>query len=97
MHFQNRVGHPRSPSTATSTSTSPRSRATCGAYDLIASLTGDAVRGSLEGHFAIEPAFQNCHRVGAYRPGPRTAGGTYDRFTSPRSQVLNRSPEFRDC
>ncbi|MGW3140036.1 SCO5389 family protein [Streptomyces sp. NPDC001139] len=64
---------------------------------LLRALASDAIRGSLERHFAIELAFQNCHRVAAFRPGARTTGGTYGRFTSPRSQVLNQSPEFRDC
>jgi hypothetical protein len=41
-------------------------------------------------------AFQNCHRVAAFRPESLT-GETYARFTSVRSQVLNQSPEFRDC
>ncbi|MEU9391694.1 SCO5389 family protein [Streptomyces sp. NPDC048324] len=64
---------------------------------LLRALASDAIRGSLERHFGIELAFQNCHRVAAFRPGARTTGGTYGRFTSPRSQVLNQSPEFRDC
>ncbi|MDC2957816.1 SCO5389 family protein [Streptomyces gilvifuscus] len=63
---------------------------------LLRALAGDAIRGSLERHFGIELAFQNCHRVAAFRPGARD-GWTYDRFTSVRSQVLNQSPEFRDC
>jgi len=63
---------------------------------LLRALASDAIRGSLERHFGVELAFQNCHRVAAFRPGARS-GGTYGRFTSVRSQVLNQSPEFRDC
>ncbi|NUP35572.1 MAG: hypothetical protein HOY76_00775 [Streptomyces sp.] len=63
---------------------------------LLRALAGDAIRGSLERHFGVELAFQNCHRVAAFRPGARD-GEAYGRFTSPRSQVLNQSPEFRDC
>ncbi|MCI3238745.1 MULTISPECIES: SCO5389 family protein [Streptomyces] len=63
---------------------------------LLRALASDAIRTSLERHFDIELAFQNCHRVAAFRPGAR-GGQTYGRFTSVRSQVLNQSPEFRDC
>ena len=38
----------------------------------------------------------NCHRVAAFRPGAEGMA-TYAKFTSMRSQVLNQSPEFRDC
>ena len=63
---------------------------------LLRALASDAIRGSLERHFGIALAFQNCHRVAAFRPGALD-GGTYAKFTSARSQVLNQSPEFRDC
>ncbi|MEU3336507.1 SCO5389 family protein [Streptomyces sp. NPDC002144] len=63
---------------------------------LLRALASDAIRGSLERHFGVELAFQNCHRVAAFHPGART-GETYGRFTSLRSQILNQSPEFRDC
>ncbi|MET7572349.1 SCO5389 family protein [Streptomyces sp. NPDC005492] len=63
---------------------------------LLRALASDAIRGSLERHFGVTLAFQNCHRVAAFRPGARE-GETYARFTSLRSQVLNQSPEFRDC
>jgi hypothetical protein len=63
---------------------------------LLRALAGDAIRGSLERHFGITLAFMNCHRVAAFRPG--AAGGhTYAKFVSTRSQILNQSPEFRDC
>ncbi|MGI5459488.1 SCO5389 family protein [Streptomyces sp. CA-249302] len=63
---------------------------------LLRALASDAIRGSLERHFGVELAFQNCHRVAAFHPGARS-GETYRRFTSRRSQILNQSPEFRDC
>ncbi|WP_217239175.1 SCO5389 family protein [Streptomyces sp. AC555_RSS877] len=63
---------------------------------LLRALASDAIRGSLERHFGVALAFQNCHRVAAFRPESRD-GETYGRFTSVRSQVLNQSPEFRDC
>ncbi|MFD4554699.1 SCO5389 family protein [Streptomyces sp. NPDC058469] len=63
---------------------------------LLRALASDAIRGSLERHFGVALAFQNCHRVAAFRPGA-PGGETYARFTSARSQVLNQSPEFRDC
>jgi hypothetical protein len=63
---------------------------------LLRALASDAIRGSLERHFGVKLAFQNCHRVAAFRPEAGD-GDTYGRFTSVRAQVLNQSPEFRDC
>jgi hypothetical protein len=63
---------------------------------LLRALASDAIRGSLERHFGVALAFQNCHRVAAFRPAALD-GESYARFTSVRSQVLNQSPEFRDC
>ncbi|MGW3284209.1 SCO5389 family protein [Streptomyces sp. NPDC001002] len=63
---------------------------------LLRALASDAIRGSLERHFGVTLAFQNCHRVAAFRP-ESLDGESYAKFTSVRSQVLNQSPEFRDC
>ncbi len=59
-------------------------------------LASDAIRGSLERHFGVTLAFQNCHRVAVFAAG---AAGTeaYERFVSPRAQLLNQSPVLRDC
>jgi len=62
---------------------------------LLRALASDAIRGSLERHFGVRLAFQNCHRVAAFRPDADPA--VYDAFTSTRSQVLNQSPELRNC
>jgi hypothetical protein len=63
---------------------------------LLRALSSDAIRASLERHFDIALAFQNCHRVAAFRPEDRD-GEAHTRFTSVRAQILNQSPEFRDC
>jgi hypothetical protein len=63
---------------------------------LLRALASDAIRGSLEAHFGVRLAFQNCHRVAAFRPDARTTD-TYREFTSRRAQILNQSPELRDC
>ncbi|MDX2661032.1 SCO5389 family protein [Streptomyces stelliscabiei] len=63
---------------------------------LLRALSSDAIRASLERHFGVALAFQNCHRVAVFHPEAR-GGETHTRFTSPRSQILNQSPEFRDC
>ena len=63
---------------------------------LLRALSSDAIRGSLERHFGIALAFQNCHRVAAFHAEAR-GGETHIRFTSPRAHILNQSPEFRDC
>ncbi|MGY4923550.1 SCO5389 family protein [Streptomyces sp. 900105755] len=63
---------------------------------LLRALSSDAIRGSLERHFGVALAFQNCHRVAVFPPQAR-GGDTHTRFTSTRAQILNQSPEFRDC
>jgi len=63
---------------------------------LLRALASDAIRGGLERHFGVRLAFQNCHRVAAFRPDA-VEGDTYRAFVSPRGQLLNQSPELRDC
>ncbi|MCU1660061.1 MAG: hypothetical protein JWR58_126 [Pseudonocardia sp.] len=63
---------------------------------LLRALAGNAIRGALERHFGVVLAFQNCHRVAAVAPAD-VDGPTYREFISPRGQVLNQSPELRDC
>ena len=63
---------------------------------LLRALASDAIRGGLERHFGVKLAFQNCHRVAAFRRWA-TEGGRYHAFISARGQLLNQSPELRDC
>jgi NucS shadow ORF len=63
---------------------------------LLRALASDAIRGSLERHFGVRLAFQNCRWVAVFRPAEAGAAG-HRRFVSPRAQVLNQSPELRDC
>ncbi|MGH2874702.1 MAG: SCO5389 family protein [Solirubrobacteraceae bacterium] len=63
---------------------------------LLRALSSDAIRTSLETHFQVRLAFQNCHRVAAFRT-PAQNTETYRDFTSQRAQILNQSPELRDC
>lgn len=63
---------------------------------LLRALASDAIRGGLERHFGVKLAFQNCHRVGAFRPSA-VDSDRYRAFISPRGQLLNQSPELRDC
>ncbi|WP_219413415.1 SCO5389 family protein [Pseudonocardia nigra] len=63
---------------------------------LLRALASNAIRGALERHFGVVFAFQNCHRVAAFAPAD-VDGPVYREFISPRGQVLNQSPELRDC
>jgi len=63
---------------------------------LLRALASDAIRGGLERHFGMRLAFQNCHRVAAFTPSA-VNGDRYRAFISPRGQLLNQSPELRDC
>lgn len=64
--------------------------------ELLRALASDAIRGGLERHFGVKFAFQNCHRVAAFRLSA-VGGATYQAFISPVGQLLNQSPELRDC
>jgi hypothetical protein len=63
---------------------------------LLRALASNSIRRSLERHFGVTLAFQNCHRVAVFAAD---AAGTepYERFISPRAQLLNQSPVLRDC
>ncbi|GAB3650168.1 SCO5389 family protein [Streptomyces sparsus] len=63
---------------------------------LLRALASDAIRGSLERHFGVRLAFQNCHRVAVF-PLDASADDRLRRFTSLRGQLLNQSPLLRDC
>jgi hypothetical protein len=63
---------------------------------LLRALASDAIRGGLERHFGVRLAFQNCHRVAAFRPAA-VGGARYQAFISPRGQLLNQSPALRNC
>jgi hypothetical protein len=63
---------------------------------LLRALASDAIRGGLERHFGVRLAFQNCHRVAAFRPAA-VHGPAYRRFVSARAQLLNQRPELRNC
>lgn len=67
---------------------------------LLRALASDAIRGALERHLGVRLAFQNCHRVAVFPAAdgqPGMESGAYRRFVSPRAQLLNQSPELRDC
>ncbi|GAA2597276.1 SCO5389 family protein [Actinomadura fulvescens] len=61
---------------------------------LLRVLASDSMRGTLERYFGVKLAFQNCHRVAVFPTGDSE---TYRRFVTPREQILNQSPELRDC
>lgn len=63
---------------------------------LLRALASNAIRGALERHFGVRLAFQNCHRVAVFPIGSE-ADDRYAKFTSIRGQLLNQSPELRDC
>lgn len=62
---------------------------------LLRVLASDAMRNALEQHYGVKLAFQNCHRVALFARDQLDS--SYDEFISPRSQVLNQTPELRDC
>jgi len=63
---------------------------------LLRALASDSIRGALQRHFGVRLAFQNCHRVAVFPLDP-VVQESYGKFTSIRAQLLNQSPELRDC
>ena len=63
---------------------------------LLRMIGGDAIRGAVESHFDVKLAFQNCHNLAAFRRD-RLDSEAYREFVSIRSQILNQTPEMRDC
>jgi hypothetical protein len=61
---------------------------------LLRMMASDAMRTAVERHYGVRLAFQNCHRAAAFRPDATAA---LAEFTSARAQLLNQSPELRDC
>lgn len=63
---------------------------------LLRMMGGDAIRGAVERYFGIKLAFQNCHKMAAFRPED-VGSPAYQDFISIRSQILNQTPELKDC
>jgi hypothetical protein len=63
---------------------------------LLRALASNAIRGALERRFGVVLAFQNCHRLAAFRP-EMVGGAQYRRFVSIEGQVLNQEPGLVDC
>ena len=75
-------------------STAPETEAERG--QLLRALASNAIRSSLEAHFGVALAFQNCHRLAAFPAGTERSA-QYRKFVSERAQLLNQSPLLRDC
>jgi hypothetical protein len=54
----------------------------------------DAMRGTVQRHFGVRMAFQNCCKVGLFR---LDATREYEAFISPRAQLLNQDPSLLNC
>ncbi len=63
---------------------------------LLRMVGGDAIRGAVERHFGVKLAFQNCHNLAAFRLDCLDTPAYRD-FTSIRYQILNQTPELKDC
>lgn len=63
---------------------------------LLRMVGGNAIRGAVERHFNVVLAFRNCHKLAAFRCD-QLDSPAYFNFISVRSQILNQTPEFKDC
>jgi hypothetical protein len=62
--------------------------------ELFRLVASDAMRGAVERRFGVRMAFQNCCKVGLFRPG---ATNEYEAFISPRAQLLNQDSSLVNC
>jgi hypothetical protein len=62
--------------------------------ELLRLVASDAMRATVERHFGVRLAFQNCHRVALFDP---SAVEAYAEFVTPRSQIMNQKPELVNC
>ncbi len=65
----------------------PEGEERSGEQKLLRALSSNAIRASLEQHFRVALAFQNCHRLAAF-PAGGEGSAVYRRFTSERAQLL---------
>jgi hypothetical protein len=63
---------------------------------LLRMMGSDAIRGAIERYFGIKLAFQNCHKTAVFRPED-VGSPAYQDFISIKSQILNQTPELKDC
>ena len=62
---------------------------------LLRMMASDAMRRAAERHFGVRIAFQNCHRAAVFTAG--AGDELYQSFVSARAQLMNQSPELRNC
>jgi hypothetical protein len=74
-----------------STSVPPDEQAWGQLFRLVSS---DAMRGAVQRRYGVKLAFQNCCKVGLFRP---EAEQEYQEFISPRAQILNQNPQLINC
>jgi hypothetical protein len=63
---------------------------------LLRMMGGDAIRRTVERYFGLKLAFQNCHKTAGFRPEDINSSA-YQHFISIESQILNQTPELKDC
>ena len=57
-------------------------------------VSSDAMRGAVQRRFGVRLAFQNCCKVGLFKPD---AEEQYREFITPRAQILNQNPLLLNC
>jgi hypothetical protein len=57
-------------------------------------VSSDSMRGAVQRRFGVRLAFQNCCKVGLFKPD---AEAQYREFISPRAQILNQNPMLLNC
>lgn len=64
--------------------------------ELLRLMASDPMRRVIERHYGVKLAFQNCCKVGVFRPEAEN-GEAWNDFMSARGQLLNQTPELVNC
>ncbi len=64
--------------------------------ELLRLVASSAMRTAVERHFGFRLEFQNCHKSAAFAP-EAIGGPVHQEFVSMEAQILNQSPDMRDC
>jgi hypothetical protein len=57
-------------------------------------VSSDSMRGAVQRRYGVRLAFQNCCKVGLFRP---EAEAEYQQFITPQAQILNQNPLLLNC
>lgn len=74
----------------------PRSMDDVARGQLLRLVASSSMRAAVQEHYGYVLEFQNCHKTAAF-VREIVGGPEWLSFVSPEAQIMNQSPELRDC